>query len=259
MCTLIALHRCYAAAPLVIAANRDEWRDRPAEPPAVRRVSGRRVVAPLDLRAGGTWLGLNDAGLFAGLTNRPSEAPDPARRSRGLLVLDALAHGSARSAARAAAALPEWAHEPFNLLLADGEEAFVVARDGGARVTALRPGAHVVGNHEPDDRGEPKTARLLERAERVACGPLERALDALAEVCRAHDGGAPLEDTCIHAGSYGTRSSTLLAWGPSRGARALRFADGPPCRTAYEEMTPLLEAPAPAAGAAPGAAARSPA
>ena len=91
MCTLIVLHRCFADAELLVAANRDEYLDRPAEPPALRRWNGRTVLAPRDVRAGGTWLGLNDAGVFAALTNRPNATPDPTRRSRGLLVVDALA------------------------------------------------------------------------------------------------------------------------------------------------------------------------
>ena len=105
MCTLIALHRCFADAPLVVAANRDEFLERPTEGPALRDVAIRssdtartRVVAPRDLRAGGSWLGLNAAGVFAAVTNRRCDAPDPARRSRGWLVMKALAEPSAERA-----------------------------------------------------------------------------------------------------------------------------------------------------------------
>ncbi|MGH0029521.1 MAG: NRDE family protein, partial [Myxococcota bacterium] len=92
MCTLIVLHRCFEAAPLVVAANRDEYLDRPTEGPALRETArgDGRVVAPRDARAGGTWLGLNENGLFAAITNRRCESPDPDRRSRGLIVMDAL-------------------------------------------------------------------------------------------------------------------------------------------------------------------------
>ena len=99
MCTLIALHRCFPEVPLAIAANRDEYLDRPAEGPAVRHWCGAEVLAPRDARAGGTWLGINAQGVFSGLTNRPNPNPDPARRSRGLLVADLLAHPSAAAAA----------------------------------------------------------------------------------------------------------------------------------------------------------------
>ena len=111
MCTLIVLHRCVPGSPLVIAANRDEYLDRPATPPALREDLGAgRVAAPVDERAGGTWLGLNAAGLFAAITNRPTRRPDPTRRSRGLLVLDALAEGD-EAAAPAAEAAPAEAPE----------------------------------------------------------------------------------------------------------------------------------------------------
>ena len=59
---------------LVLAANRDEYLDRAAEKPTLRRSGNRTVLAPRDLQAGGTWLGLNDAKLFAALTNRPCKA-----------------------------------------------------------------------------------------------------------------------------------------------------------------------------------------
>src|SRR5512138_2523002 len=105
MCTLIAFHRCFADAPLVVAANRDEFHERPTEGPTLRAASissapgaerfartaagGRptRVVAPRDLRAGGSWLGVGESGLFAAITNRRCDQPDASRRSRGWLVM----------------------------------------------------------------------------------------------------------------------------------------------------------------------------
>ncbi|HLT35932.1 MAG TPA: NRDE family protein, partial [Enhygromyxa sp.] len=92
MCTIIAALQVWPGRPLVVAANRDEALDRPAIDPRVwapGEVAARRVLAPRDLRAGGTWLGVNDAGLFVGITNRRA-IPDPRRRSRGELVFEAL-------------------------------------------------------------------------------------------------------------------------------------------------------------------------
>ena len=103
------------------------------------------------------------------------------------------------------------------------------------------PGAHVIGNGDPDSRRVPKVARLLDEAEAIARGRPERALAGLARACRAHRGGeSPLEDTCIHAGPYGTRSSALLRWGGRSEAEVFRFANGPPCTSDYEDFTPLL-------------------
>jgi uncharacterized protein with NRDE domain len=240
MCTLIALHRPHPRVPLVVAANRDEYLDRPAAGPVLSDLGERRVLAPRDLRAGGTWLGLNDRGVFAALTNRPNPTPDPALRSRGLLVLDALGEASARRAAETLAALPARAYNPFNLFVADGLEAFVAVYDGTPRVTELAPGAHVIGNADPDDRSVPKLARLLDAAEAVAAGPREWWLEGLAALCRSHEGEEPLGAPCVHRGGYGTRSSTLLLIDEDPAFSEMRFAEGPPCRTDHRDWTPLL-------------------
>ena len=77
MCTLIVLHRCVPGRPLVVAANRDEFLDRPAEGPALRSSRTGPIVAPRDLKAGGTWVGVSARGVFAGLTNlRPTTVPE---------------------------------------------------------------------------------------------------------------------------------------------------------------------------------------
>lgn len=243
MCTLIVLHRCFSPAPLVLAANRDEYLDRPAEKPALRRSGRRGVLAPRDLRAGGTWLGLNDAGVVAALTNRPCPSPDASLRSRGLVVLEVLGAGSAAEAIEALSGFPEGAYNPFNFFVSDGEEAFAATCQGRLRVTELEPGPHVIGNVDPDDRNAPKIARLLVRAERIAERGVDEALDGLAEVCRSHEGNGargPLDDTCIHAGGYGTRSSTLIRLGPDASRNEFRHAEGAPCQTEYENLNPFL-------------------
>lgn len=243
MCTLITLHRCVPGAPLVVAANRDEYHERPAEGPALR--AGGRIAAPRDLRAGGTWLGVNAHGTFAALTNRPTSCVDAGRRSRGLLVMDALGVKKAAEAVDWMNALPAGAYNPFNLLVADAENAYVAVYEETVRVEALEPGVHVIGNADPDDRSNPKVARILADAERALEGPADRLLDRLADVCRSHEGRTgPLSNTCIHAGlegkGYGTRSSSLL-WRGEPGTRSeWRFADGPPCTTDYEDHSKLL-------------------
>jgi uncharacterized protein with NRDE domain len=244
MCTLIALHRCYPSVHLLVAANRDEFLARPATGPRLHAWHGRRVIAPLDERAGGTWLGLNDTGVFVALTNRPTQRLDAGRRSRGLLVADALGQRSAARAAEAALSLSANAYNPFNLFVADAEHAFAIVYDEKPRVRSLAPGVHVIGNADPNDARVPKIARLLGEAERIAQGPEHAALDALTALCRSHaaHGENALERTCIHTPDYGTRSSTVLRRGAVREADVLRFASGAPCEAPYADLTPLLRA-----------------
>src|SRR5262245_53382617 len=123
MCTLILLDRVVPGVPIVVAANRDEFFARPAAPPALFRSdeAGRAsFVAPQDLEAGGTWMGVNEQGLFAGLTNRRNANPQLERRSRGLLVRDALGRADTADALAAAGPDPAGTYNPFHLLIADG-------------------------------------------------------------------------------------------------------------------------------------------
>jgi uncharacterized protein with NRDE domain len=241
MCTLIVLHRCVPGSPVVVAANRDEFLERAAEPPRLRETTrGQWFVAPRDCRAGGTWLGVNAAGLFVGITNRPSPQPDPSRRSRGQVVVDALAAQTADEAACRASEISSGTHNPFNLLLADRDRAFTVVYEDGPKVREIGPGVHVIGNADPDARDVPKIGRLLARAESAAARPADQVLSALAALCRGHEGASPREDACIHAGSYGTRSSTLLRLGVEGAGDEFWFADGPPCVAPYEDFSPLL-------------------
>ncbi|MGN6524872.1 MAG: NRDE family protein [Burkholderiaceae bacterium] len=75
--------------PLVIAANRDEFFDRPAARLAWWQPAegGPQILAGRDLSAGGTWLGLSAAGRLALVTNvRRIVEPDPHAPSRGGIV-----------------------------------------------------------------------------------------------------------------------------------------------------------------------------
>lgn len=198
-------------------------------------------MAPTDLRAGGTWLGVNRFGVFAGITNRATAQPDPSRRSRGMLVIEALQAETAADAARAFERLPASAYNGFNLFVSDSRNAYCIVYDRSAAVTALDPGVHVVGNADPDDSRVPKIARLQEEAAHATRVSAERLLEEFAGICRSHEPGTnPLEQTCIHTEAYGTRSSTLLRLGDSSESDALLYADGSPCRTPYEDLTPLL-------------------
>ena len=77
--------------PLVIAANRDEFFNRPTLALARwQTASGQNIISGRDLRAGGTWMGMTPEGRIALLTNvreLPTETPQVALKSRGELVL----------------------------------------------------------------------------------------------------------------------------------------------------------------------------
>ena len=69
MCTLVILRRPDHRWPLLLAANRDEMAARPWLPPARHWPERPNVIAGLDLLGGGSWFGLNDHGVAAGVMN----------------------------------------------------------------------------------------------------------------------------------------------------------------------------------------------
>ena len=79
MCTAVILYRPGHPWPLVFAANRDEMASRPWLAPGRHWPDRPEVVAGLDREAGGSWLGINDDGVLAGVLNRPARSvPRPA-------------------------------------------------------------------------------------------------------------------------------------------------------------------------------------
>lgn len=244
MCTLILLHRVVPGSPVVVAANRDEFLSRPAAGPV--RFPGREagvpaVVAPQDLEAGGTWMGLNTQGLFVGLTNRPAQAARADRRSRGLLVRDALECSGAEEVASEMAQGLEGTYNPFHLVYSDGRAAFLTTLgDGGAETRQLEPGVHVVCNRGEDDPSSEKARGIRHALQEIDLGaPFERVFESLAGVLRAHHHSPnPLENPCVHMPGYGTRSSAILSSGGPE--PSFWYAPGPPCESKFESVTHLL-------------------
>jgi uncharacterized protein with NRDE domain len=239
MCTLVVLHRCDPDIPLVVAANRDEWFVRQVGDFQVRSIGKRTVLAPKDLQAGGTWLGLNDKGLFAAITNRPGEKNDD-RRSRGLLVLDALACNDIREAAQILEALPDGAYNGFNLFVGNVESAILATYDEKVSLKTCEAGPHVIGNSDPNGIATPKVSRILSEVKKVTARPSSEWVKGLSEICRSHEGEPPYGATCVHAGEYGTKSSTLVVFdrdGPS----LVHHSWGAPCERDYRNFDSLLK------------------
>lgn len=84
MCLIVFAWRPAHALPLIVAANRDEFYDRPSLPIGHWQ-DAPQVVAGLDLQAGGTWMGLTEQGRFAALTNIRDPSIATGSRSRGEL------------------------------------------------------------------------------------------------------------------------------------------------------------------------------
>jgi uncharacterized protein with NRDE domain len=243
MCTLILLARPGHDWPLLLAANRDEMADRPSRPPGRHWEDREQVVGGLDLLAGGSWLGLNDQGVVAGLLNRRNSlGPDAAKRSRGELVLEALDHADAAAAAAAMRDLSPEAYRPFNLIIADDRDRFWIRNDGATiQVRALPDGLTMIAADEVNDDSNPRLRRhrptFLTQIPEPSVGDWTGWKQALA----SRPNEDPRDGLCFGGEvGFGTRSSSLIALPPAGIAerRPLFFyADGPPDKTDWSAVS----------------------
>jgi uncharacterized protein with NRDE domain len=244
VCTLIVAWQVFEDTPICVAANRDEAVDRPSSPPSVR-AGDPAILAPRDERAGGTWIGYNEADVLTAVTNR--WVPGDGERSRGLLVEDCLGKRSASAAIDTVESeLQRRSYAPFHLFVTDEQTCHLVVHDGDGDGTThqLSPGVHVIVNvgfdgewFVPERR--PEAGRQQARnAERV--GEVLRAnIDTAAEWTER--AGTILGDheygVCIHGNGFGTRSSSLIRLGTER---VFEYADGPPCEADFRRVEETL-------------------
>ncbi|MGD9742808.1 MAG: NRDE family protein [Dongiaceae bacterium] len=222
MCSIVILYRPTHDWPVLIGANRDEMADRPWDPPGRHWPDRPQVVAGRDRLAGGSWLGMNDQGVVAGIMNRSSSlGPAPGKRSRGELVLEALDHADAEDAAEALAALDPGAYRPFNMAIADNRDAYWLRnlgiREGWVEVEKLPPGLSMLTAHDRNDTANSKRiAAFLPRFEAAPVPDPETGdWRGWAELLASREiapGGGPYDTMNIGPEKgFGTLSSALIA------------------------------------------------
>ncbi len=251
MCSLVLLLRPHRPWPLVIAANRDELRERPSLPPGRHWPDRPQITGGQDLLAGGSWLAVNDDGVVAAVLNRRgSLGPAAGKRSRGELVLEALDHAEARTAAAALADLDPEAWRSFNLVIADRLSAFWLRHAGDGRITVrpLPEGTTMLTSGDANDVACARIRRylpLFARLEPPASPDGDWSGWQLLLASRASATGEPRDAMCIRSeGGYGTVSASLLALPADPATPPLwLYADGPPDEAPFRPISPAISAP----------------
>jgi uncharacterized protein with NRDE domain len=147
MCLILFAWQSHPRYALVVAANRDEFHQRPSAA-AQFWDDDPEILAGRDLQAGGTWLGVTRSGRFAAITNyREPPAPQlPLERSRGHLVRDFLRGEQTPLTHARDLASSGSSYRGFNLLLADSG-ALVYVSNRYDEVSNIAIGAHGLSNH----------------------------------------------------------------------------------------------------------------
>lgn len=232
MCVAIICMRCLGDHAVFIASNRDEYYDRPTAPPQLTQSEGVRCLAPRDLRAGGTWIGMTEHGVFALLANRSDLAPltpTASTPSRGLLVRDALGARSLDEAVARITRAPLASIAPFHLVLGNPQRAFLITNEAraGWTLTEWGDGVHVISDRGRAD--DPRTpvvaaARRLWDRERALI-PAADVWSTARTVLAPRDGAAEDPAAVFRSGiDRGTVATTLIAV-DERGSGRMLYAD----------------------------------
>ncbi|WOT05303.1 NRDE family protein [Shewanella youngdeokensis] len=220
MCILFVALKAHPQYPLIICANRDEYHHRPTEP-AHFWPNHEQLLAGRDLEAGGTWLGVNQQGLIAALTNiRDPELTQSDMRSRGELPLRAL---SAEGIDASWLSRHSHFYNPFNLLFGD-EHALHCYDSRNKTLNQLSAGFHSISNGALDDIW-PKMSRGTQAIEAHISTNSEPNIDDLLTIMKdqtqASDTDLPqtgvslewerhLSSIYIQHPEYGTRSTSII-------------------------------------------------
>jgi uncharacterized protein with NRDE domain len=240
MCLLAIQYQLVPDAPVLIAANREERYDRPSTPPAIQ--SGKpRALCGIDQEAGGTWLGVNQHGMFVAACNRRKWNAPVSPLSRGVLCRELLRAGSAREAAdRAVDELATGNYDGVNFVCADGDSGWVIHGGDDVNVAELSQGLSIIANNDVDD---PQDKRVALAKRLLTLQTLDSPVKFLAVASKVFARPPSPEGRptiIVRQADVGTVSSTLISLGKKPRDAIYQFAPGAPDRTRFEDYSPLL-------------------
>ena len=223
MCLILFSYCMHPDYRLILAANRDEFYNRPTAPLGYWKEHP-DVLAGRDLKSNGTWLGVTRTGRIAAVTNYRD--PNTYRQnapSRGILVSEYLTGNS--NPAQYLKTINKIGHtfNGFNLIAGDGSELYYCS-NRATGIQKLKPGIYGISNHLLDTawpkvtKGKAQLRAQLMGKEEVE---IEKIWRVLSDRSPALDTELPdtgvglqweriLSPVFITSQDYGTRSSSIV-------------------------------------------------
>lgn len=222
MCLLVFAWQHHPDYQLILAGNRDEFFARPTRAACWwQHPAG--ILAGRDLKAGGTWLGINRGGRFGVVTNfREMGNAAGTGPSRGQLIPAFLGSADSVDAFVEELSVRHEELSPFSLIFGDMNGLHYLSNRADS-MRRIPPGIHGLSNHALNTPW-PKLTRTRERFEKlleakeIDSGPL---FEMLADRSQAGDEELPttglskelekrLSAPFITTPTYGTRCSTVM-------------------------------------------------
>ncbi len=218
MCLIFFAYNSHPKYKFVLAANRDEFLNRPAS--KISEWNG--IYGGKDLKSGGTWLGITKKGKFCAITNirRIEQIPDAP--TRGKIVTNYLNGSDSPKDYLADLSKDSNKYNGFNLILGDKNSCYHY-NNREKKVNNLKPGIYGVSNASIDtpwpklEKGKKEFSQLLEN-EILNKEDFYKLLrdDSKPPVEQLPDTGIGLEwekilsSIFIKSEAYGTRCSSII-------------------------------------------------
>lgn len=240
MSLLAVLYQLVPEAPILVAANREEKYDKVCPTPSIQPGKP-RVLASIDPQSSGTCLGVNQAGMFCGLTGRRKIQEPATPKSRGFLCREMLKCGSAREAVdMAMEELHSHQYQGGNFVVADGESGWVVHAGNDINVVQLQEGLSIVGHMDVNDGLDDRAAMARRLLTLQMLDSPVKFLAVASKVFARQPISAGRPSMVVRRPDFGTVSSTLISLGKKPRDAIYQYANGAPDQAKFEDYSPLL-------------------
>ncbi|MGC8926833.1 MAG: NRDE family protein [Myxococcota bacterium] len=233
MCTVIAALRYFKEFPLIIAANRDEFLNRKTDPPSIINKHP-LILAPRDRLKFGTFMGVNEWGLTAVITNLSGVVPkDNSKKSRGLIVLRILGSPNIQRVIQDLKHIDFSEYNFFQLFVADIRQAITIVYNGSLNITEHTEGIVTLSNWDAiPEVSDYKNSLIRSKIDSIKIdSDCERIIQGLKEILIEHSGKDMRYQICVHTDNYGTVSSSIIA--PFQKEPLFLYSIGPSCKNRF--------------------------
>lgn len=241
MCTVIVAFKHFKDIPLIIAANRDEFLNRKTDPPSIISKNP-SILAPRDRLKLGTFMGINEWGLTAVITNLSGLVPrDDTKKSRGLIVLRILGSPDINRVLQEIKYIDFSEYNFFQLFVADKDKAIKIVYNGKLEIKEYTEGIITLSNWDAiPEVCDYKSSLIESRIDSIKLdADFGTVLSGLKEILTEHSGKDMRYQICVHTDNYGTVSSSILA--PFQNEPLFLYSIGPICKNRFRSYNEDLK------------------
>ncbi len=256
MCTLIVFYKKFREYPVLALHNRYEKIGTVERPP--RAIKGRfKVFCPVDVRSRGSWIGFNEKGLFAAVTDQHTALSIKTGKSRGELILTILKNFSiAENAVKYLEDNFKEGYKRGNFVVLDFNKGYHVVYDENIIVKEIKENICVITNimavpgvkippiaMKIFEDAEVRRKRAIELSRKISAGDIEEAIFELKKIAADHGEKKGRRSICYHSEleDWVMMSSTIIAVSKNIINSKILYCKGNPCKNVFYDYSHIIK------------------